>query len=317
MLDLAAPRFPLGFWPTPLHRLERLGAELGVDLWIKRDDLSGLACGGNKVRKLEYLLGAALRAGADCVVTGGSPQSNHSRQTAAAAAVAGLGCHLALGGEAPDAPTGNLLLDELCGAQLHWCGAARKGETIPSLVEELRSAGHRPWLIPYGGSDPVGALGFVRAARELREQADQLGIVFDELVFASSSGGTHAGLLEGARRFGLSGRVRGMAIDPEDPRTAPTKIVELTRALGAQELPVLLDECSLFGDYGELTTHEASAIRRLARAEGVILDPVYTGRAFAGLLRRVEEGTIQGRVLFWHTGGTPALFTAKARDLLG
>lgn len=312
-----APRFELGFWPTPLQPLRRLGAELGVELWIKRDDLSGLATGGNKVRKLEYLIGAALEADADCVITGGAPQSNHSRQTAAAAAVAGLGCHLALGGEAPEHGEGNLLLDQILGARLHWCGEHRRGERIGAIAEELRQQGHRPWVIPYGGSDAIGARGFVRAALELSAQARALDLQFGEIVFASSSGGTHAGLLCGARRWKLSGHLRGMAIDPRDPVTTPDRVRSICQELDDGEVDVDLDAVSLFGEYGQITAREAEAIRRLARSEGILLDPVYTGRAFAGLLQRIEEGEIEGPVLFWHTGGLPGLFTPEASEWLG
>ena len=315
----APPRFRLGFWPTPLQRLQRLGDELGVELWIKRDDLSGLATGGNKVRKLEYLIGAALASGADCVITGGAAQSNHSRQTAAAAAAAGLGCHLALGGEAPATSEGNLLLDRLLGAELHWCGEDRKGERIPAIVEELRGQGLNPYLIPYGGSDATGAMGFVRAAAELHAQMRDQELVFSEIVFASSSGGTHAGLIEGARRGGLQGRLVGMHIDPADPPSLPGKLLGLCAELaGSGHTPEIhLDEVSLYGEYEEITTQEINAIHRLARTEGVLLDPVYTGRAFAGLLQRIEEGVIHGPVLFWHTGGLPALFTDGASKLAG
>lgn len=315
MGDQPAAHYPLGFWPTPLQRLHRLGAELGLELWIKRDDQSGLATGGNKVRKLEYHIGAALQAGADCVVTGGAAQSNHSRQTAAAAAMAGLGCHLALGGVAPSRRTGNLLLDEIYGAQLHWCGEHRKGERIPAIIEALTAAGHQPWLIPYGGSDSTGARGFVQAASELHDQAIELGVEFRHIVFASSSGGTHAGLLHGARLCGLTARLHGMAIDPDDPHTTPGRIRRIAAELGSDDVDVHLDDVSLVGDYEEVTQHETSSIRRLARTEGILLDPVYTGRAFAGMLRRIEDHTLAGPVLFWHTGGLPALFTADP-DLL-
>lgn len=309
---MEAPRFELGFWPTPLQPLRRLGAELGIELWIKRDDLSGLATGGNKVRKLEYLIGAALEAGADCVVTGGAAQSNHSRQTAAAAAAAGLRCHLALGGSEPQRAEGNLLLDRIYGARLHWCGPDRKGERIPEIIEALKSEGRRPWLIPYGGSDETGALGFVRAARELAEQVAACGLELGEIVFASSSGGTHAGLIDGTRRCGLDAHLRGMAIDPQDPPRAPGVIRDLAARLGTPDAEVHLDEVSLYAGYGEPTGHEARAIERLARTEGILLDPVYTGRAFAGLLQRAEEGALRAPVLFWHTGGLPALFASGA-----
>ena len=313
------PRFRLGFWPTPLQRLRRLGDELGVELWIKRDDLSGLATGGNKVRKLEYLIGAALASGADCVITGGAAQSNHSRQTAAAAAAAGLGCHLALGGEAPETSGGNLLLDRILGAELHWCGKHRKGERIGAIEEELRARGLNPYRIPYGGSDATGALGFVRAAAELHAQVRKRELEFSEIVFPSSSGGTHAGLIEGARRCGLQGRLVGMHIDPADPPTLHGRLLELCAEISetVHEPEIHLDEVSLYGDYGEITTHEVDAIRRLARTEGVLLDPVYTGRAFAGLLQRIDEGVLGARILFWHTGGLPALFADGASRLAG
>lgn len=317
--NLAAPRFPLGFWPTPLQQLRRLGDELGVELWIKRDDLSGLATGGNKVRKLEYLIGAALDAGADCVITGGAAQSNHSRQTAGAAAAAGLGCHLALGGEAPETSDGNLLLDRIFGAELHWCGEHRKGERIPAILEELKGRGLNPYLIPYGGSDATGALGFVQAATELDTQARAQNLAFAEIVFPSSSGGTHAGLIEGARRCGLEARLTGMHIDPHDVATLPGKLRDLCNELGGAEHDpeIILDPVSLYGEYEQITRYEIEAIQRLARTEGVLLDPVYSGRAFAGMLQRISEGSIRGPVLFWHTGGLPALFTDAASQLAG
>jgi L-cysteate sulfo-lyase len=315
---VAPPRFRLGFWPTPLQQLRRLGDELGIELWIKRDDLSGLAIGGNKVRKLEYLIGAALAAGADCVITGGAAQSNHSRQTAAAAAAAGLACHLALGGEAPETRDGNLLLDEILGAELHWCGEHRKGERIPSILEELKGRGLNPYLIPYGGSDATGAMGFVRAAAELDSQARERSLAFSEIVFASSSGGTQAGLIEGARRCGLEGRLIGMHIDPDDVANLRGRLEGLCTELGgADHTPeITLDPVSLYGDYAQITRYEVDAIRRLARSEGVLLDPVYTGRAFAGLLQNIEEGRVRGPVLFWHTGGLPSLFTDAASQLV-
>lgn len=315
--DPEALRIPLGFWPTPLQPLRRLGSELGVDLWIKRDDVSGLATGGNKVRKLEYLIGDAVAVGADCVITGGAPQSNHSRQTAAAAVVAGLGCHLALGGTAPERSEGNLLLDQLFGATLHWCGPHRRGERIEEIATELRAEGRRPYVIPYGGSDAVGARGFARAALEVGEQARALGLEFAEIVFASSSGGTHAGLICGCHRWGLHARLRGMAIDPQDPATTPGRVRAICGELGQPDVAVELDPVSLYGEYGEITAREVDAIRRLARTEGILLDPVYTGRAFAGLLQRIGEGAVRSPVLFWHTGGLPGLFTPTATERLG
>jgi len=167
MMDRFARR-KLGFFPTPVVALPRLSSRLGGPrLFMKRDDQTGVATGGNKVRKLEFLFGEALASGADCVVTGGAAQSNHCRQTAAAAAMAGLECHLALGGDMPSSYQGNLLLDRLLGARLHWCGSDRKGERIPVICTALRRQGKAPFVIPYGGSNVTGALGFVAAVREL------------------------------------------------------------------------------------------------------------------------------------------------------
>jgi len=202
------PRTRLTFLPTPLVELRRLGQALGGPrLVMKRDDLTGLGLGGNKTRKLEFLLGEALAQGCDAVVTGGATQSNHCRQTAAAAAAAGLECHLSLGGTALASPSGNLLLDLLFGAVVHWCGEDRKGERIPEIAEGLRAKGRVPYVIPYGGSNAVGALGFVAAIVELEGQLKEQGLQADRLVVASSSGGTHAGMAVGLDLCGLAARV--------------------------------------------------------------------------------------------------------------
>jgi D-cysteine desulfhydrase len=285
---------------------------------MKRDDLTGLAFGGNKTRKLEYLIGEAIAEGADAVVTGGAAQSNHCRQTAAAAAACGLACHLALGGEAPEALTGNLLLDSLLGATIHWCGEHRKGEDIPAICDDLRQRGLRPYVIPYGGSNATGAMGFVEAVREVSVQlgAELAGI--GHIVFASSSGGTHAGLLVGRKMYGHNFRVTGINIDKGE--TGETSLADHIEELagvvaGRLELPfpsadvVLLDDYVGEG-YGMLGDCEREAISLCARLEGVLLDPVYTGRAMGGmidLIRKKEIGE-DDTVLFWHTGGSPALF---------
>lgn len=318
------PRQPLGCWPTPVQPLERLSAHLGGPrLWVKRDDLSGLAFGGNKTRKLEFLVGAALAEGCDTLLTAGAAQSNHCRQTAAAAARCGLGCHLILGGEAPAELDGNLLLDHLLGAQVHWCGAHRKGEDLPALAERLRRQGRRPCLIPYGGSSALGAAGFAAALRELQAQA----IAPTHIVFASSSGGTHAGLLAGRALTGLQAEIWGIRIDKEEAPERPfsTEIAALASAcadlLGLPSDPRLA-EVQLLEDwlgqgYGVVGAAEREAVGLAARFEGLLLDPVYTGRAFAGLLELIRRGTFhpEDRILFWHTGGTPALFPNR-RELL-
>lgn len=310
-------RFALIAGPTPLHPLPRLGADLGVELWIKRDDLTGLAFGGNKTRKLEFLVGDALARGADTLITSGAAQSNHCRQTAAAAARAGMECHLALGGEDPGTRTGNLLVDDLLGAHLHWCGSARKGETVASIVDELQARGRSTVVVPYGGSNPIGARGYVRAAAELGEQCRTMGVQFDAIVFASSSGGTQAGLCAGLARADLNARVIGVKIDPEPGPNGELRdeIGALITALDATDGTTtgttgeVLDEFAEPG-YGVVTARERDAVHRLARTEGVLLDPVYTARAFGGLLTMIGDDHRErgARILYWHTGGTPALF---------
>ncbi len=302
---------------------------------MKRDDQTGLGMGGNKVRKLEFLVGEALALGCDTLVTGGAAQSNHCRQTAAAAAACGLACHLVLGGQAPAVPEGNLLLDQLFGAVIHWTGELRKGEKIPEIAETLRSAGRKPYVVPYGGSNTTGAAGFVEAVRELTHQLAQLGESISHIVFASSSGGTQAGLIVGKSLFGLEAELIGISIDkgPSPQRRCASggdvpfaeHVVQLANAtaerlgvpnrFSASEL--ILREEYLGGGYGVVGDLERRAIRTVAQTEGILLDPVYTGRAMGGLIDLIERGELshEHSVLFWHTGGTPALFP-YARDLI-
>ena len=321
----AFPRKQLAFLPTPLVELPRLGALLGGPrILVKRDDQTGLAFGGNKTRKLEFLVGEALAEGCDSLITGGAAQSNHCRQTAAAAAAAGLDCHLALGGEAPELPGGNLLLDGLLGATIHWGGIHRKGEDIPRIAENLRAAGRRPFVIPYGGSSPTGALGYVEASRELALQLRAQGESPAAVVFASSSGGTQAGLEVGFPLFGIGARLVAVAIDkfegegPSLRERVRMTSAELAALLGLDMVTEgELREDFLGGGYGVVGAAEREAIGLAARTEGLLLDPVYSGRAFAGLLAMIRGGEFKGSesVLFWHTGGGPALFP-YAQDLL-
>ncbi len=322
------PRYSLGFFPTPLMKLPRLTGRLsGPRLFMKRDDQTGLAMGGNKVRKLEFLVGEALAHGCDTLITGGAAQSNHCRQTAAAAAACGLSCHLVLGGEPPSVPEGNLLLDQLFGAVIHWTGELRKGERIPEIAESLRSAGRKPHVVPYGGSNTTGAAGFVEAVRELAHQLTQLGESITHIVFASSSGGTQAGLTVGKSLFGLDCQLIGIGIDkgasgdvPFDEHVARLANATAERLgvkdrFSASELTIRND---YLGDgYGVVGELERHAIRTVAETEGILLDPVYTGRAMGGLIDMIERGELSSEhsVLFWHTGGTPALFP-HAHDLI-
>ena len=322
------PRARVNFLPTPLTELRRLAHVLeGPRILMKRDDLTGLALGGNKTRKLEFLLGDALSQNCDTVITGGAIQSNHCRQTAAAAAAVGLKCHLALGGESPSFPEGNLLLDLLFGAIIHWCGEQRKGERIPEIAGQLRSQGRRPYVIPYGGSNAVGAMGFVDAVSELKGQLSAQNISVDCLIFPSSSGGTHAGITVGADLYDLSMRVIGIAIDRTEPgepsyeselATLANQIAEklgIEARYDAGSFQVRYDYFG--GGYAVVGELEREAILLVGKYEGILLDPVYTARAMGGLIDMIRNKEFSSRdtVLFWHTGGIPALFE-HARELV-
>ena len=324
-LTFDLPRFPLADIPTPVHRLERLSAYLGgPGIMMKRDDMTGLAFGGNKTRKLEFLVADALARGADTLLTAGALQSNHCRQTAAAAAKAGKRCDLVLGGAAPSVPEGNFLLDTLLDARIHWAGSDRRGETLDEVEASLRKEGLNPCLIPYGGSSALGAAGYCMAMAELSAQLPFRQRSVDAIVFASSSGGTHAGLIAGALAFGFTGRILGVCVEKGE-ELLPGGILSLARGtaglLGAPDLVpegtvVLLDHRYAGEGYGVVGPREREAIRLLARLEGIFLDPVYTAKAMGALIDMVgrREFTKKENVLFWHTGGTPALF-AYAGDI--
>lgn len=324
----ALPRFPLAQLPTPLESLPRLSRKLGGPrLLIKRDDQTGLALGGNKTRKLEFLLGQALEQGADTLITAGAAQSNHCRQTAAAAAKAGLTCELILNGSRADLPNGNLLLDELLGARVHWIERPQRQSKLRELFELLRSEERRPYAIGVGGSNGVGATGYVLAMMELMDQLQTSQQHVDHIVFGSSSGGTQAGMVLGAKIAGFNGKLHGVGIDKDDRDRGPYE----------DELAQIANECAEYiggdvrltkndftvvygymGDgYGVVGELERDAIRKAASHEGIILDPVYAGRAFGAMLDMICKGMFKSgeTVLFWHTGGAPALF-AYAADLV-
>jgi len=318
----ALPRTRLGFFPTPLVALNRLSDRLGGPrLLMKRDDQTGLASGGNKTRKLEFLMGEAIARGCDTVITGGASQSNHCRQTAAAAACCGLDCHLVLGGEQPDILDGNLLLDNLVGARMHWSGEFRKGEKIPQLVRQLQAEGRNPYVIPYGGSSTTGAVGFVEAVSELHQQLDEMNCTVSHVLFASSSGGTQAGLVTGRHIFEGRYELIGIGIDKGEAGEGPfaDHVLQLAKAT-AEQLEraadfslsdIVLREEYLGEGYGVIGDLERRAIRLTAETEGILLDPVYTGRAMGGLIDMIDRGVFSrsDTVLFWHTGGLPALFS--------
>jgi len=323
------PKYPqhvkLAHLPTPIERLDRLSKHLGgPEIIIKRDDLTGLATGGNKTRKLEFLVAEALAKGCDHLVTTGGPQSNHCRQTAAAAAQYGLGCSLVLRGEHPQQISGNLLLDELLGAHIYWSSKEESSARTSEVTAELRSMNRKPYVIPLGGSNVVGATGYVKAMQELVLQLREENQNVDFIVFASSSGGTQAGLVLGAQLFGFHGQVLGISIDhPADAlRTQVAALATATAThLGLEPHPiieqVLVNDDYLGQGYAVVGELERDAIQLLAQHEGILLDPVYTGRAMGGLIDLIRWGAItRGQtVLFWHTGGTAAL-SAFADKLL-
>lgn len=310
------PRVSLATLPTPLEEAPRLSQELGIRLLVKRDDLTGLALGGNKARKLELLVADAIARGHDTLVATGGAQSNFARMTAAAAARHGLRCHLVLGGPEPALPTGNLLLDHLFGARLHFAGSEDwrvLGRRVQEVADEL---GERAYPMPLGGSTPLGCSAYVGAARELLAQMESRPGVPDApdwVVVADGTGGTHAGLL-----VGLPASVQLLGVDVSRPPVPLASIVENLAAQTADLLGVaapagrvLIEEGQVGESYAAITTACRDAVRLAARLEGWILDPVYTGKAFAGLLAGVRERRIQGTVVFWHTGGAPALFAGE------
>lgn len=327
MLTDHLPRVSLAHLPTPLEEMPRLREALGGGprLLVKRDDQTGLATGGNKTRKLEFLVAEALAQGADTLITAGGPQSNHCRQTAAAAAKMGLRCVLVLSGHPlPRAQwNGNLFLDDLLGAEVRWAGDRDREAALAEAEGTLQADGARPYVIPVGGSVPIGAAGYVAAVEELAEQLAARGERADRIVFASGSAGTHAGVLVGAKALDLGARVEGIADDKngglwEKVKTlASATAARLSLNLSFSEEDVILHDAYGAPGYGVITDAEREAIRLLACTEGIIADPVYTGRALAGLIDLVRQRAFgpQETVLFWHTGGVAGLFP-RAAELL-
>lgn len=307
-------RVPLAHLPTPIEALPRLSRLLGgPQLFIKRDDLTGLGLGGNKTRKLEYLAPDALAKGAKTLITTGAVQSNHCRQVAAAAAKLGLDCQLILTGNEPGEAQGNLLLDKLSGAQIFFTTKANRDQELQLRFQQAQRDRRKPYLIPYGGSNTIGALGYLNAMRELSEQK----LEPDWIVFATSSGGTQAGLILGAHLTGFKGKILGISIEhSSNPFSAQIAdlvnktVDELGYDWSVTSREVLINDSYCQAGYGVLTSAEIEAVNLFARTEGILLDPVYTGRAAAGLLDLIRKGFFrpEEKVLLWHTGGTPALF---------
>ncbi len=320
------PRYQLGFFPSRIHPLKRLSAALGVEVWAKRDDVSsGLAYGGNKIRKLEWLVADALIQGCDTLVSIGGVQSNHTRQVAAAAAVVGMKCYLVQENWAPwDDPiydkVGNILLSRLMGAQTQLKGEGYSTAfkaTLEETVEEVLRQGGKPYVIPAGASDhPLGGLGYVEFANELERQESELGIFFDTVITATCTGSTQAGMVVGFAGQDKKRQLIGIdtAAKPDMTAKAVFKIaqqtahlVKLNREIDSNE--IIIEPRFAGALYGVPDEATVLAMKRLAELEGIITDPVYEGKSIAGLIKLIELGEIgQGsRVLYVHLGGAPAL----------
>lgn len=315
------PHYPLLWGETPIHPLPRFAEAVGLgECWIKRDDLTGIALGGNKLRKLEYLLGEALSKGCDLLITGGSPQSNHARLTAAVARKAGMDVWLCFAGSNPGVEQGNLLLDKLFGATVHMTGQYGSEALLAAMKELAQQAeqeGRKPYVIPVGGSTPIGDYGYKRAWDEWRRQVDKLGLPpVDYLVVPVGTGGTLAGLSAGKRISPAPVDLVGFSVW-QKAAVARAETQQLEQSLlsalgvdGGKEGEFLLFDEYIGPKYGVPSREGMEAIRLLARTEGILVDPVYTAKALAGVIDLARRGDWSGkRVLFWHTGGTPALFT--------
>ena len=326
-LSIALAKFPkvrLGHLPTPLEPMDRLSELLGGPrLWVKRDDCTGLSSGGNKTRKLEYLIADAQQRGADTIITQGATQSNHARQTTAAAAKFGMACHILLenrtGSNDPSYTlNGNVLLDQLHGASVSMRGGGTDmNAEMEALAEKLLQDGKRPYIIPGGGSNPIGALGYVNCARELSEQAASTGLTIDALVHATGSAGTQAGLVTGLAA--IQSDIHLLGIGVRAPQEKQEQMVfdlaqrtadYLDTGLNIQRSDVRAN-CDYVGPgYGLPTDGMIAAVKLLAQTEVLLFDPVYSGKVLDGLIDQIRNGYFDGmdNVVFLHTGGSAALF---------
>ena len=314
--------------PTAIEELPRLSAHFaGPRILVKRDDQTGLAFGGNKTRKLEFLVAEAQDQGAKMLISAGAIQSNHCRQTAAAAARYGFECTLVLTGDLPIEPSANLLLDKLFNAKIvNVTDRKNRDRILQETFDNAVAEGKKPYLVPYGGSSPTGALGYAFAVEEFMEQMRTPSFLKtrssepDWIVFGTSSGGTHAGLVLGQRVFGYKGKVLGISIDESEEwlkshvsKLASDASEKLGERIEFSRNDVLANENYCGAGYGVLTDAEREAVNLFAKYEGLLLDPVYTGRAAAGMIDLIRKGFFKKdeTVLFWHTGGQPALFADK------
>ena len=315
------PCVPFGVLPTPLYKLNRLSNELGKNIYIKRDDLIGIGLGGNKVRKLEFLLADAQKNGADVVLTAGGPQSNHAMLTAACAAQLGMRCILVL--KKRGALTGgNQILNQIYGAQVYFVDTDSYDDVYAEMhrmMEGLKQEGHTPYFIPVGGSLALGSLGCLNCAIEIANQAKEMEVDFDRIVSATGSGGTYAGLTYGAKLFMPSVKSIGIGICDDPFEEITFDLMNGLKELLQSDVPVEREDIHIHfhigPGYSIPSPEGCAAVRRLARSEGILADPVYTGKALAGFFQMLEQGYFHNdkNILFVHTGGAGALF---AVDLL-
>ncbi len=326
MIKMKNFNFPL--LETPIHDLPAISHQCGVDICIKRDDLNGIGLGGNKIRKLAYLVQDAKDQGATRLLTTGGVQTNHGRLTATVAAMYGMDCTLVLVGQEPERYSGNLILDELFGADLVFTTPERWDETIEETRQHLEQSGDSVYTIPLGGSSPLGLLGYMDAVEEIQNQLTEQHRTIDYLVTAYGTGGTYGGLLLGSKLHGNPFEVLGMNVlaAPNEKDVLQNSLMSLLNetinqfSLGLdirrEDLNITMN--SVGPGYNQPDKRTIETVVRVARSEGVLLDYCYTGKAFDSMLRQIEEGAIPAgsRVLFLHTGGSPALFADQNRTAL-
>lgn len=324
MLLTGFPRVPLAHLPTRLEIMPRLSEKLGgPEIWVKRDDCTGLATGGNKTRKLEFSMGEAQERGADTIITVGAVQSNHVRQTAAAACKLGMKCEVLLEHRVTDASelyrtSGNVLLDRIYGANLREYDAGTDfGAAMQEIAGDIRAAGGVPYIVPGGASNPVGALGYVGCGEELLQQCEEQDVTFNHIVTATGSAGTHAGLAVGLRGSGSDLPILGIGVnaaqDAQEEKVYKLAVetADLVEKPGCVTRQDIVADCNYIGPgYGRPTEAMNEAVLLLARTEGLLFDPVYSGKALAGMIDYVRQGRFEKgeRIVFLHTGGAAALF---------
>lgn len=313
------PRLSLGQFPTPLYKMENLSRRFGKNIYIKRDDLVGVALGGNKTRKLEFLLADAQAKGADVVLTAGGPQSNHAMLTAACAARLGMKAILVLK-KRGELSGGNLILDEIYGADVRFVDTDTYDDVyaeMERIMEDLRAEGHIPYFIPVGGSVPLGSLGYVNCAKEIAEQSAEMGVSFSSIISATGSGGTYAGLTYGAKLFLPGTRSVGVGVCDDPFEDIAAELMDGLKELLESDVAATREDIFMnfhIGPGYALPSPEGcAAVRTLARDEGILVDPVYTGKALAGFFQLLAEGYFEGEenILFVHTGGAGALFSVE------